>query len=51
MRELRLESGITQEDLAEKLHTRKTIVAQIENCPADIQLSTLAKAASFLARK
>jgi len=51
IRELRLESGMTQEDLAEKLHTRKTIVSQMENYPADIRLSILAKAAGFFGKK
>jgi len=51
IKELRLESGMTQEDLAEKLHTRKTVVSQMENYPADISLSVLAKAADVFGKR
>jgi len=51
IKKLRLENGMTQEDLALKLHTRKTIVSQMENYTADIRLSTLAKAADVFGKK
>ena len=51
IKELRIENGMTQEDLAEKLHTRKTVVSQMENYPADIRLSVLAKAANIFGKR
>jgi ribosome-binding protein aMBF1 (putative translation factor) len=42
---------MTQEDLAEKMHTRKTIVSRMENHPAEIRISTLAKAADIFGKK
>jgi len=51
IKELRLKSGMTQEDLAEKLHTRKRVVSQMENYPADIRLSVLAKAADIFGKR
>jgi len=51
IQELRLENGMTQEDLAKKLHTRKTVISRIENHPAEIRLSTLAKAADVFGKK
>jgi ribosome-binding protein aMBF1 (putative translation factor) len=51
IKELRLENGMTQEDLAKKLHTRKTVVSRLENYPADIRLATLAKAADVFGKK
>ena len=51
IKELRLENGMTQEDLAEKLHTRKNVVSQMENYPADIRLSVLAQAADIFGKR
>ena len=51
IKELRLENGMTQEDLARKLHTRKAIVSRMENYPADTRLSVLAKAADVFGKK
>ena len=51
IKKLRLESGMTQEDLALKINTRKTVVSQMENCNADIRLSVLAKAADIFGKK
>ncbi len=39
----REEAGMTQEQVAEKLHTKKTAVSRIENHAQDVKLSTLAK--------
>ena len=50
IKDLRLKNGMTQEDLAEKIHTRKTVVSQMENYPADIRLSVLAKAAGVFGK-
>jgi ribosome-binding protein aMBF1 (putative translation factor) len=51
LKELRLKNGMTQEDLARKIRSRKTIVSRMENHPADIRLSTLAKAADVFGKK
>ena len=51
IKELRLKKGMTQEELAKKLHTRKTVVSRMENYTADIRLSTLAKAADIFGKK
>ncbi|MCI5149993.1 MAG: XRE family transcriptional regulator [Candidatus Electrothrix sp. MAN1_4] len=39
----REEAGMTQEQVAEKMQTKKTAVFRIENHAQDVKLSTLAK--------
>jgi ribosome-binding protein aMBF1 (putative translation factor) len=51
LKKLRLERGMTQEELAQKMHTRKTVVSRMETHPADIRLSTLVKAADVFGKK
>ena len=51
IKKLRLENGMTQEDLAKKLHTRKTVISRMENYPSDIRLAILAKAADVFGKK
>jgi HTH-type transcriptional regulator / antitoxin HipB len=41
IQELRMENGLTQEQLAEKCGTTKTYISRIENNASDIRLSTL----------
>lgn len=41
LQKLRKESGMTQEQLAEKCGTTKTYISRIENDASDIRLSTL----------
>ncbi len=41
LREERLRAGLTQEQLAEKIGTKKTYISRIENGKADVQLNTL----------
>ncbi len=43
LRQARLEAGLTQEDIARKLHTKKSAISRIENHAEDIKLSTLKK--------
>jgi len=43
LRQARESSGMTQEQLAEKLHTKKSAISRIENHAEDIRLSTLEK--------
>ena len=40
-KEERLKAGLTQEQLAAKIGTKKTYISRIENGKADVQLSTL----------
>lgn len=43
LKEARKEAKITQEELAEKIGTKKSYISRLENGKADIQLSTLFK--------
>ena len=43
--------GLTQEQLAEKLQTKKTAISRIENHAEDIKLSTLEKFAQALGKE
>lgn len=51
IKELRLESGMTQEQLAEKLETKKSVISRMENHSEDIRLSTLQKVASVFGKQ
>lgn len=51
LRQARESSGMTQEQLAEKLNTKKSAISRIENHAEDIRLSTLEKFAQVLGRK
>ena len=48
---LREKSGLTQEELANKLETKKSVISRIENHSEDIKLSTLGRYARTLGRK
>ena len=51
LRRAREEAGLTQEELARRLHTQKTAISRIENHAEDIKLSTLERVASALGKK
>lgn len=51
LREARLAAGLTQEELARRLQTKKTALSRIENHSRDIRLSTLEKVASALVKR
>ena len=51
LKQARESSGLTQEQLAKKLHTKKSAISRIENHAEDIRLSTLEKFAQVLGRK
>lgn len=51
IKEMRLESGMTQEQLAEKLETKKSVISRMENHSEDIRLSTLQKVAAVLGKQ
>lgn len=48
LKQARIERGLTQEELAARLHTRKTAISRIENHAEDIRLSTLERYARAL---
>ncbi len=43
LKDERLKAGMTQEELAEKIGTKKSFISRVEKGKADIQLSTLVK--------
>ena len=51
LRQAREEMGITQEELAEKLSTKKSAISRIENHAEDIRLSTLKSYLEALGKK
>ena len=51
IQELRKEQGLTQEQLAEKVGTKKSYISRLENGKCDIQLSTLYRIFEFNYRK
>lgn len=51
LKKAREEAGFTQEELAEKLNTRKSAISRIENHAEDIKLSTLRKFANALGKE
>ena len=51
LKQAREKAGITQEELAKKLHTKKSAISRIENHSEDIRLSTLEKFAQALGRQ
>jgi len=51
LRQARETAGLTQEELAKRLHTQKTAISRIENHAEDIKLSTLERVASALGRR
>ena len=50
LRKAREEAGLTQEELAERLKTKKSAISRIENHAEDIKLSTLAKFAQAIGK-
>lgn len=51
LKEERLRAGLTQEQLAEKIGTKKTYISRLENGKADIQLNTLFRIFEGLGRR
>ncbi len=51
LRQAREAAGLTQEELARRLKTKKTAISRIENHAADIKLSTLERVAEALGKK
>ncbi len=51
LRQARMEAGFTQDELARKIKTTKSVISRIENHAEDIRLSTLEKFARALNRE
>ena len=50
LRQAREQAGITQEELAARVHTQKSAISRIENHADDIRLSTLRNIAQALGK-
>ena len=51
LKEARIKSGLTQEQLAKKLKTSKGAISRIENHAEDIKLSTIKKIAKAVGKE
>lgn len=51
IKELRMKNGMTQEKLAEKMHTTKSSISRLENHVGNVRLATLEKVAQALNKK
>ncbi len=51
LKQARLEAGLTQEQVANKLRTKKSAISRIENHAEDIRLSTLANYAQAVGKQ
>lgn len=51
LKQARENAGLTQDELAKQLNTKKTAVSRIENHAEDIRLSTLEKYAKVFGKK
>lgn len=51
LKQAREKAGLTQDEVAEQLNTKKTAVSRIENHAEDIRLSTLEKYANAFGKK
>jgi DNA-binding XRE family transcriptional regulator len=51
LKEHRLQAGLTQEQLAAKIGTKKSYISKIENGHVDVQLSTLFRIFSGLGKR
>jgi DNA-binding XRE family transcriptional regulator len=51
LKEERLRAGITQQELAERIGTKKSFISRVENGHADVQISTLARIFQGLGRR
>ncbi len=51
LKQARMQAGLTQEELARKLKTKKSAISRMENHAEDIRLSTLEKLAEALGKR
>ena len=50
LRQAREEAGLTQEEVAQKLNTKKSAISRMENHAEEVRLSTLGKYAKVLGK-
>ncbi len=51
IKQLRLESGMTQEELARKLHTTKSAISRLENHAESMRLATIERVAEVFDKR
>ena len=51
LRQAREAAGLTQEELASRVHTKKTAISRIENHAEDIKIFTLKRVAKALGKR
>ncbi len=51
LRLARVEAGLTQEDIANRLNTKKSVISRMENHAKDIKLSTLENFAKSIGKE
>ena len=51
LKALRIESGISQQEMADRIGTKKSTISRMENHAEDIRFSTLQKVASACGKK
>jgi HTH-type transcriptional regulator/antitoxin HipB len=51
LKQARLEAGLTQDEIARAIGTKKTAISRLENHVQDVKLSTLEKYAKALGRR
>ncbi len=51
IREAREHAGLTQEEVAKKLHTKKTAISRLEQHATDVRLSTLFRLAEVFGKE
>jgi DNA-binding XRE family transcriptional regulator len=51
IKQIRIKNGMTQDDLAQKIHTTKSAISRMENHAEDIKISSLEKIARALGKK
>ena len=51
LREARLNAGLTQDEIADRIKTKKSNISRIENHAEDIKLSTLEKFAAAVGKR
>lgn len=51
LKQVRLEAGLPQDQIAKRLKTTKSVISRMENHATDIRLSTLEKFATAVGRK
>jgi len=51
LKEIRVSNGLTQEELAKRINTTKSVISRMENHSEDVKLSTLEKVAKALGKR